>query len=112
MMSLQVTNLINQIELHALAPWFEISGGVLYSFIDRKYLDGFEKAKFPGSKCWKGGKWWTMERWNFWKERLRWISHMHVMTEDQRGRDVMNSIREKARELEGMMQLIEEQPSA
>lgn len=54
-------------------PFFEIAGHVIYSFIGRTDLAGFQSLKYPQSDLWTGDSGFSKERWDFWKKRLRWV---------------------------------------
>ncbi|KAJ5403996.1 hypothetical protein N7509_003867 [Penicillium cosmopolitanum] len=85
-------------DLRCLSPFIEISGSVLFYFLDRKDLTSLEALKLPNSNLWKGDSLFTMQRWQFWKERLLWISKQD---------ELMNLTRELAAKLVRSMQNIE-----
>lgn len=87
--------------MHALVPFIQIAGHIIFRFIGRKDLSGFEsmKSKYPDSNLWKGDTMFSLDRWEFWKERLRWISEQDELKE---------RTRDEARMLERLMQRIQE----
>ncbi|KAL2015290.1 hypothetical protein VTK56DRAFT_5897 [Thermocarpiscus australiensis] len=78
--------------VHALVPFLEIAGDIIYKFMDRDTLscslaqnDPENTRQYWLSKCrsikrypeadlWKGDVWMTRDRWAFWRQRLVWIS--------------------------------------
>ncbi|KUI52732.1 hypothetical protein VP1G_00107 [Cytospora mali] len=51
-----------------------IAGDVIYSFVDKKDLSWSDTLKYPGANLWKGDSKFTKSRWDFWKDRLQWVS--------------------------------------
>lgn len=88
-----------QTNVHGLVPFFEIAGDIIYNFIDKEDLSRFNSIKHSDSDLWKGDTKFTKDRWDFWKERLRWISEQSELK--QRTRD-------EARMLVQLLQNIEE----
>ncbi|KAJ5545484.1 hypothetical protein N7535_006130 [Penicillium sp. DV-2018c] len=86
-------------ELQGLTPWFEISGRVLYGCIGSKDLECWTPIKSKGSNLWMRDLSLSLERWNFWKAQLDWMSIMGVVTRNQQGRDMLHRVQEKARAL-------------
>ncbi|CAI7648031.1 unnamed protein product [Penicillium glandicola] len=84
--------------VHGLVPFFEIVGHIIFSFMDKKDLSAFDSLKYADSNLWKGDAMFSMDRWQFWKERLRWISEQNEL--NKRTRD-------EAKMLEQLMQDIQ-----
>lgn len=81
-------------------PFFEISGHVIYSFIGRMDLAGFQCLKYSQSDLWTGDGAFSKQRWDFWKERLRWVGTLS---------ELKQGTQQDAASLVQMMQVIETQ---
>ncbi|KAK5807094.1 hypothetical protein VI817_001352 [Penicillium citrinum] len=72
-------------DIRGLAPYIEISGPVLFQFLGRSDLSSLEAVKLPDSNLWKGNSLFSMQRWQFWKQRLVWISKQDELMDSTRG---------------------------
>jgi hypothetical protein len=82
-----------------MVPVFEIAGHVIFGFVGKRDLSLLEKSKLRGCNLWQGDTSLSMERWEFWKNRLQWAS----------GQDeLMERTRADARKLVQLMQEIEQ----
>jgi hypothetical protein len=70
--------------VHALVPFIQIAGHIISGFIGRKDLSWWESMKYPDSNLWKGDTMFSLHRWEFWRERLRWISEQDELKERTR----------------------------
>ncbi|KAJ5707575.1 hypothetical protein N7488_007376 [Penicillium malachiteum] len=71
-------------DVHYMAPLFEVCGQVIFGFIGKYDLSVVEQLKLPGCNLWQGDSSFSMERWGFWKTRLRWISEQDKLMERTR----------------------------
>lgn len=105
-----------QTTVHALVPFLDIAGDILYRLTDRETLYrrfiqepgldataycGYESTwlKYPAAHLWKGDIWLSRDRWAFWKERLLWISEQDELM--QRTRDEARMLVQLMGEIEG-----------
>jgi hypothetical protein len=84
---------------------FEIAEQTIFSFVDKMDLPPFTSLnkKYPNSCLWDGESQLSMRRWEFWKQRLRWISERDELTERTRHEalmieQLMQNIEQKSRE--------------
>ncbi|KAJ6099731.1 hypothetical protein N7467_001266 [Penicillium canescens] len=89
-------------DVHGIVPFFEIAGNIIFHFIDKVDIAWMEK-KLPNSNLWKGSSLFTMDRWEFWKDRLRWIGQKS---------ELMERTREDAERLIRIMQNIQDLQSS
>lgn len=64
-----------------MVPFIEIAGHIIFSFIGKKDLSLLERIKLRGCNLWEGDSSFSIERWEFWKKRLRWISEQDELME-------------------------------
>ncbi|KAJ5773016.1 hypothetical protein N7457_007912 [Penicillium paradoxum] len=69
------------VDVHALVPFLEISGDVIFSLMDQCDLSMVELPKSSDHNLWNGDSNFSMARWEFWKERLRWIGEQNELME-------------------------------
>lgn len=89
-----------QTDVHLMVPYFEIAGHIIFEFVGKRDLSLLATIKSPKSDLWKGDSMFTMERWEFWKDRLRWVSEQD---------ELLERTRDDARNLIQLMQGIEQQ---
>ncbi|KAJ6016211.1 hypothetical protein N7540_010802 [Penicillium herquei] len=87
-------------DVHGMVPFFETSGHILFGFLGKYDLSALEQLKLPGCNLWEGDSSFTIQRWEFWKTRLRWVSEQD---------ELMESTRDDARKIVHIMQQIEQQ---
>ena len=65
--------------------WIFLHIGI-FRFVNKKDLAWLEsvKSKYPDSDLWKGSTMFTLDRWEFWRERLRWVSEQNDLKERTR----------------------------
>ncbi|KAF9249958.1 hypothetical protein DTO006G1_5917 [Penicillium roqueforti] len=90
-------------DVHAMVPFFEIAGSIIFKFVGKKDLTLAEANKKPDWNLWKGDSSFSKERWDFWKERLQWISEQNELMERTRDDaqklvEIMHSIEQQSRE--------------
>lgn len=83
-----------------MVPFLEIAGHIIFGFVGKKDLSLLEKLKLSCSNLWHGDSSFSMDRWEFWKKRLRWVSEQD---------ELMERTRVDARKLVQLMQEIEQQ---
>ena len=83
-----------------MAPFLEVSGQVIFGFIGKYDLSVLGQLTLPGCNLWQGDSSFSMERWEFWKTRLRWISEQD---------ELMERTRDNARKIVLILQEIEQQ---
>jgi hypothetical protein len=83
-----------------MVPFFDIAGHIIFGFMGNKDLSLPEKLKLSDANLWHGDSSLSMERWEFWKQRLRWISEQD---------ELMERTRADARKVVQLMQGIEQQ---
>ena len=83
-----------------MVPFFEIAGSIIFKFVGKKDLSLVEANKKTDWNLWKGDSLFSMERWNFWKERLQWVSEQN---------ELMDRTRDDAQKLVRLMHSIEQQ---
>ncbi|OQE07866.1 hypothetical protein PENVUL_c012G01548 [Penicillium vulpinum] len=71
-------------DVHAMVPFLEIAGSIIFKFVGKKDLSFAEANKKPDWNLWKGDSSFSKERWDFWKERLQWISEQNGLMERTR----------------------------
>ncbi|KUI71802.1 hypothetical protein VM1G_06968 [Cytospora mali] len=84
--------------IHALVPFFEIAGDVIYSFVDKKDLSWSDNLKYLDANLWKGEIKFTKSRWDFWKDRLQWVFEQGELK--QRTRDEARLLAETMKTIE------------
>lgn len=89
-----------QTDVHLMVPYFEIAGHIIFEFVGKRDLSLLATIKSPKCDLWKGDSMFTMERWELWKERLRWVSEQD---------ELLERTRDDARNLVRLMQGIEQQ---
>ena len=83
-----------------MVPYIEIAGPIIFSFVGKRDLSLLEALKLKGCNLWQGDSSFSMERWEFWKKRLQWMSEQEELLEGTRA---------DARKLVQLMQEIEQQ---
>lgn len=83
-----------------MVPFFEIAGHIIFGFVGKRDLSLLEKLKLRDCNLWEGDSSFSMERWEFWKKRLRWTSEQD---------ELMERTRDDARKIVQLMQEIEHQ---
>ncbi|KAJ9214706.1 hypothetical protein DTO166G4_3762 [Paecilomyces variotii] len=87
-------------DVHLMVPYFEIAGHIIFEFVGKRDLSLLATIKSTKCDLWKGDSMFTMERWEFWKDRLRWVSEQD---------ELLERTRDDARNLIQLMQGIEQQ---
>ncbi|KAJ5730577.1 uncharacterized protein N7483_005085 [Penicillium malachiteum] len=87
-------------DVHGMVPFFEVSGHIIFRFLGKYDLSAIEKLNLPECNLWEGDSSFSMERWEFWKTRLRWVSEQDGLLE---------ITRDDARKIVHLMQEIEQQ---
>lgn len=83
-----------------MVPFFEIAGSIIFKFLGRKDLSQTGANKKTDWNLWRGDSSFSRERWDFWKERLQWISEQN---------ELMERTRDDAQKLVKIMHSIEQQ---
>lgn len=83
-----------------MVPFFEIAGHIIFRFVGKRDLSLLEQLKKSDSNLWYGDSLFSLERWGFWKTRLRWISEQD---------ELMERTRADAQKIVQLMQEIEQQ---
>jgi hypothetical protein len=64
-----------------MVPFFEITGHIIFRFVGKRDLSLLKRSKERDSNLWHGDSLFSLERWEFWKTRLRWISEQGELME-------------------------------
>jgi Protein of unknown function (DUF3632). len=82
-----------------MVPFFEIAGSIISSSREEGHLQTGATKKTDWN-LWRGDSSFSRERWDFWKERLQWISEQT---------ELMERTRDDAQNLVKIMHSIEQQ---